>query len=555
MNKLKRIVSVLALGSVIAINCMAEAYDSWSAVMNTRATAYTDSNLTKRNGVEYADKGDAVTVLDESPKAYLVRYPVSRGGYKERWVARTAVTGVSSSLANAASTVVKNAVKATQNNYQQWQGVAKYRAVAYTNSALSQRNGVEYVDKGDTVTVLNEEGNAYYVRYPLARGGTKERWVSKSAINKLVRGADALDQISSHAQNTANQAQSVQRTYGSWPAVMNRRAIAYTDENLTKRNGIEYADKGDAVTVLNESAKGYLVKYPLSKGGYKERWVARSAVTATSSTNTNTNTSASAIASAMQKAAQTAVNANRFSYFNANDTNVERPSDTNYGPWKGTANVRATAYLNSGLTQTSGIEWVGKGDILTVYGEQGNAYLVEYPVKNGTKHRWVRKGIIGTKSPSGMNDNTSYTNSTSDNVGYWNSRVGQIVADLSSSCYTSKNIFYQCGYKGQCTWYAHGRMQEVAGITLIAHNDAKTWGYVEKNDPNVYVDKTISSKCVAVNLNAGGGHGHVVFVEYVDDTNGNVYFTEDNFDRNTNLKVRKVPKSFFNQYAWFIHSK
>lgn len=395
MKKLQRIVSVLALGSAMTFSCMAEAYNSWSAVMNTRATAYTDSNLTKRNGVEYADKGDAVTVLDESPKAYLVRYPLSRGGYKERWVVRTAVTGVSSSIANAANTAIKNAVTAAQNNYQQWQGIAKWRATAYTNSALSQRNGVEYVDKGDTVTVLNEAGNAYYVRYPLARGGTKDRWISKSAIDKPARGADALAQASSHAQSTANQAQSVQRTYGSWPAVMNRRAVAYTDENLTKRNGIEYADKGDNVTVLNESAKGYLVKYPLSKGGYKERWVARSAVTATGSTNVNTG----AIASAMQNAAQTAISANQFSYLNANDTNVERPSNANYSTWKGVANIRATAYLNSSLTKTSSIEWVGKGDTVTVYGEQGNAYFVEYPLsKGGVKHRWVRKNVINNSS-------------------------------------------------------------------------------------------------------------------------------------------------------------
>lgn len=393
MKKLQRIVSVLALGSAMIFSCMAEAYNSWSAVMNTRATAYTDSNLTKRNGVEYADKGDAVTVLDESPKAYLVRYPLSRGGYKERWVVRTAVTGVSSSIANAANTAIKNAVTAAQNNYQQWQGIAKWRATAYTNSALSQRNGVEYVDKGDTVTVLNEAGNAYYVRYPLARGGTKDRWISKSAIDKPARGADALAQASSHAQSTANQAQSVQRTYGSWPAVMNRRAVAYTDENLTKRNGIEYADKGDNVTVLNESAKGYLVKYPLSKGGYKERWVARSAVTATGSTNVNTG----AIASAMQNAAQTAISANQFSYLNANDTNVERPSDANYNAWKSSAKMRATVYMNPGLNRRNGIEYVSANDTVTVYGEQGNAYFIEYPLsRGGVKHRWVRKDVINS---------------------------------------------------------------------------------------------------------------------------------------------------------------
>ena len=50
---------------------------------------------------------------------------------------------------------------------------------AYTNSALTQRNGNERVDKGDMVTVLQETSNAYYVRYPVSNG-TKDRWVSKA---------------------------------------------------------------------------------------------------------------------------------------------------------------------------------------------------------------------------------------------------------------------------------------------------------------------------------------------------------------------------------------
>ena len=49
---------------------------------------------------------------------------------------------------------------------------------AYTNSALTQRNGNERVDKGDMVTVLQETNNSYYVRYPVSNG-TKDRWVSK----------------------------------------------------------------------------------------------------------------------------------------------------------------------------------------------------------------------------------------------------------------------------------------------------------------------------------------------------------------------------------------
>ena len=555
MKKLQRIVSVLALGSAMTFSCMAEAYNSWSAVMNTRATAYTDSNLTKRNGVEYADKGDAVTVLDESPKAYLVRYPLSRGGYKERWVVRTAVTGVSSSIANAANTAIKNAVTAAQNNYQQWQGIAKWRATAYTNSALSQRNGVEYVDKGDTVTVLNEAGNAYYVRYPLARGGTKDRWISKSAIDKPARGADALAQASSHAQSTANQAQSVHRTYGSWPAVMNRRAVAYTDENLTKRNGIEYADKGDNVTVLNESAKGYLVKYPLSKGGYKERWVARSAVTATGSTNVNTG----AIASAMQNAAQTAISANQFSYLNANDTNVERPSDANYNAWKSSAKMRATVYMNPGLNRRNGIEYVSANDTVTVYGEQGNAYFIEYPLsRGGVKHRWVRKDIIGNIKTDTTIDTS---NALSGDVSFWDSMVGKSVnPNLNLDCYRPQGNInpFKKSYTDDkthkyhptnCTWYAFGRFYEVTGQWLNGIKRGPSLWKKQALENGYNVGTEPRSKSIGISSS------HVIFIEFVNGNN--VYYTDANAGKDYIVKKISINqlKQQFPHATNFIYSE
>jgi len=55
-------------------------------------------------------------------------------------------------------------------------------------------------------------------------------------------------------------------------------------------------------------------------------------------------------------------------------------------------------------------------------------------------------------------------------------------------------------------------------------------------------------------MTGGGGAGHVVFIEYVDNS-GYVYFTEANFNNKTDLKVRKEAKSFFDNYTWFIHPK
>jgi len=67
----------------------------------------------------------------------------------------------------------------TQTSFQQYQDTAKQTVPAYTNAGLSQRNGNERVDAGDRVTVLNKQGDAFYVDYP-AGNSRKQRWVHKS---------------------------------------------------------------------------------------------------------------------------------------------------------------------------------------------------------------------------------------------------------------------------------------------------------------------------------------------------------------------------------------
>lgn len=69
--------------------------------------------------------------------------------------------------------------------YKQWDAYPKRTCNVYTDSALTQRTpGVnEYVDTSDPVTVLGEEGNAYYIRYK-ARSGYKDRWVTKDIFKE-----------------------------------------------------------------------------------------------------------------------------------------------------------------------------------------------------------------------------------------------------------------------------------------------------------------------------------------------------------------------------------
>ena len=58
------------------------------------------------------------------------------------------------------------------------------------------------------------------------------------------------------------------------------------------------------------------------------------------------------------------------------------------------ATKKVTAYVMPDLQAKSGNEYVSAGDDVTVLREEGNAYLVRYPVNGGTKTRWVNKNEI-----------------------------------------------------------------------------------------------------------------------------------------------------------------
>ncbi|MCM1512759.1 MAG: CHAP domain-containing protein [Oxalobacter formigenes] len=128
---------------------------------------------------------------------------------------------------------------------------------------------------------------------------------------------------------------------------------------------------------------------------------------------------------------------------------------------------------------------------------------------------------------------------------------GQQVTNASGSCYTTpKNGFP----RGQCTWYAKGRFCEVTGRVLDfpGGSDAKYFGTnVKIKNKNVIVNNTPSAKSIGVRKTGGNGHGHVIFIEYIDG-NGNAYISDANAGFGTG-KIRKLTKSGLKEYTEFIH--
>lgn len=86
---------------------------------------------------------------------------------------------------------IQNIIR-TGRIFNQYSKTATQKTTAYGNYQLTDKKGNEWVDVGDNVTVLQEFENAYFVRYPISNGKTKERWVAKSIFEESNTGGGAI---------------------------------------------------------------------------------------------------------------------------------------------------------------------------------------------------------------------------------------------------------------------------------------------------------------------------------------------------------------------------
>jgi Surface antigen len=116
--------------------------------------------------------------------------------------------------------------------------------------------------------------------------------------------------------------------------------------------------------------------------------------------------------------------------------------------------------------------------------------------------------------------------------------LGKVIAKLDNPAYTTAggNRFS----KGQCTWYAWGRAKEKYKLSLDLPAPANGGDWYNKIvTDGKHVTKRAASLAPLTDSIASFAHkdcGHVVFVECVKD--GEVYFTEYNWDQTQNGKVQ-----------------
>ena len=507
---------------------------------------------------------ETLLVVSESGESRQFIYKLNNGGYKMAWApywdcwdARQAgKQQVNNNVINK-NPIVKPVQREDKkqeqsSSYGVWKATARYTANTYDNPNLSgARAG--WVTAGSDLEVLGENAKSYFIRYWADNGATRERYVERTAVKGMNEDKENKQQVNNNVINKNPIVKPVQRedkkqeqssSYGVWKATARYTANTYDNPNLSgARAG--WVTAGSDLEVLGENAKSYFIRYWADNGATRERYVERTAVKGMNEDKEN-----------KQQVNNNVINKNPIvKPVQREDKKQEQSSS--YGVWKATARYTANTYDNPDLRGARAGR-VTSGSDIEVLGENAKSYYIRYWADNGaTRERYVERTAV-----KGLNEKPQP--SDNDSTSYWDGKVNTQLANLSNLCYRSKSTYnpFKKSYtddKGvyhptNCTWYAFGRMQEVCGIKLKASGNAKTWGDAEKSDNNVIVNKTISSKCVGVRMTGGGGAGHVVFIEYVDNS-GYVYFTEANFNNKTDLKVRKEAKSFFDNYTWFIHPK
>ena len=155
-------------------------YGVWKATARYRANTYDNPSLSgARAG--WVTAGSDLEVLGENAKSYFIRYWADNGAKRERYVERTAVKGLNEDKEN-----INN--NNNSSSFYQWSGKAKYRTNTYDNESLSgARAG--WVTAGSDVVVLAENSKSFFIRYWTDNGDPRERYVMKSAIQKIADGA------------------------------------------------------------------------------------------------------------------------------------------------------------------------------------------------------------------------------------------------------------------------------------------------------------------------------------------------------------------------------
>ena len=505
--KCKRLMGTLLIALLAFIVLVSgEAFAAYQRTADNTVPAYTDRNLSNRQGNERVDRGDVVTVFEETSNAYYVRYPTPRGT-KDRWVPKNIFNGGSNNNVQAAHPNEGDYfILPESNNSFALDVKGGGQAAAGTPIWLYQKNDSDaqiftvkrvssdwyklvHKRTGLVINVQNGNDNDRTQMWLYHDDGTDScywRFINAGNGSYIIQSKLGSNRVFDlNGNNAYNGAVVHLWAYHTNQAARWKLVTATSTTTIQEGNGDVNGD-GQVTQADADLLLAYL----------------RGQTQSINRTNSDVNGDGELTISDVQAILKKI---------------RENPQPTPTAQRQ--AKQTVPAFTDSSLRSRTGNERVDAGDMVTVLQETSNAYLVRYPTSNGTKDRWVGKDIFIDPPPVPAK--------LQELINRWNNRTWQ------DHYYSPNGI--------QCKEFAAYVYHEVYGYSYSDVGSTGTQKYTLNS--NRMVCRASQSSLNSSNVRAlfqnaqpgdfiqmRRGHGGAHSAILVEKTNNGVTFFEANAD-------------------------
>ncbi|MDM0496608.1 SH3 domain-containing protein [Clostridium perfringens] len=464
-----------------------------SSSLNVRSGASTSSKV-----IGSLSGNSKVTIVGEEGAFYKIEYKGSRG-----YVAKEYIKDVTGSNNNSNQGTTTPEKPSTPESTQK-------TGIVNVSSSLNVRSGASTSSKvigslsgNSKVTIVGEEGAFYKIEYKGSHG-----YVAKEYIKDIT------------GSNNSNQGTTTPEK-PSTPETTQKTGIVNVSSSLNVRSGASTSSKvigslsgNSKVTIVGEEGAFYKIEYKGSHG-----YVAKEYIKDVTGSNNNSN---------------------------QGTTTPEKPSTSETTQKTGIVNVSSSLNVRSGASTSSKVIGSLSGNSkVTIVGEEGAFYKIEYKGSHGYVAKEYIKDVTGTGS-NNSNQGTTTTPekpstpettqktgivnvSSSLNVRSGASTSSKVIGSLSGNSKVTivgeEGAFYKIEYKGSHGYVAKEYIKDVTGSNnsnqgtatpekpSTPENSKKTGVVTASKGLNVRKEANTSSQIVGI-LNSGES------VEILGEENG-----------------------------------
>ncbi|XZH18563.1 SH3 domain-containing protein [Clostridium perfringens] len=466
-----------------------------SSSLNVRSGASTSSKV-----IGSLSGNSKVTIVGEEGAFYKIEYKGSHGYVAKEYIKD--ITGSNNNSNQGTTTPEKPSTPETTQK----------TGIVNVSSSLNVRSGASTSSKvigslsgNSKVTIIGEEGAFYKIEYKGSHG-----YVAKEYI-KDITGSN----------NNSNQGNTTTPEKPSTPEATKKTGIVNVSSSLNVRSGASTSSKvigslsgNSKVTIIGEEGAFYKIEYKGSHG-----YVAKEYIKDITGSNNNSN--------------------------QGTTTTPEKPSTPEATKKTGIVNVSSSLNVRNGASTSSKVIGSLSGNSkVTIIGEEGAFYKIEYKGSHGYVAKEYIKDITGSNNNSNQGTTTTpekpSTPQTTQKTGIVNvssslnvrsgaSTSSKVIGSLSGNSKVTivgeEGAFYKIEYKGSHGYVAKEYIKDITGSNnsnqgtttpekpSTPENSKKTGVVTASKGLNVRKEANTSSQIVGI-LNSGES------VEILGEENG-----------------------------------